>query len=126
MQSSPPTLPDGPIEPGKSWSPKPTRIPLPFATLVMEKTFTYQGPDPKSANLVLVGIDTTAKIEPIEGADVKATNRKQEGKGTMTIDAQAGRLVSIRLSLKLEMAIVQAGQSIEQSTEMTTSMTLLP
>ncbi len=126
VQLSPPTLPDGPIEPGKSWSPKATRIPLPFATLVMEKTFTNQGPDPKSANLLLVSVETTVKLEPIEGVDVKATIRKQEGKGTMSFDGQAGRLVSIRLTQKLDVAIVQAGQSIDQATEMTTSMSLLP
>jgi hypothetical protein len=126
VQLSPPTLPDGPIEPGRSWSPTPTRMPLPFATMVLEKTFTYQGPDPKLPNLSLVGIDTTVKIEPVEGVDLKVTIRKQDGKGTMTFDGQAGRLANVRLMQKIDMSIVQAGQSMDQATEMNTSMTLLP
>jgi hypothetical protein len=126
VQLSPPTLSDGPIQPGQSWSPKPTRMPLPFATMVVEKTFTYQGADPKAPNLMLVGIDTTVKIEPVEGGDVKVTIRKQEGKGTMTFDGQAGHLVNLRLTQKIDMAIVQMGQSMDQTTEMNTSMSLLP
>jgi hypothetical protein len=126
VQLSPPSLPEGPIEPGKSWSPKPTRMPLPFATLVLDKTYTFKGPDPNSPNLMLVGIDTAVKAEPVEGADIKATIRKQEGTGTMTFDGQAGRLANVRLSQKIEMSIVQMGQSMEHSSEMTSSMSLLP
>jgi hypothetical protein len=127
VQLSPPSLPQGPIEPGKSWTPTPTRMPLPFATLVIDKTFTYQGPDPKSPNLLLVDIGTSVKVEPVEGGDVKATIRKQEGKGTMNFDGQAGRLVNMRLSQAMDMSLVlQMGQSMDQSTETTTSMSLLP
>jgi hypothetical protein len=126
LQSSPPSFPDGPLEPGKSWSAKPARMPLGFAALVMDRTFTYQGPDPKNPNLLLVGIDTTAKLEPVEGTDVKAMIRSQEGKGSMAVDGQAGRVVNTRFGLKLDMAVTAMGQSIEQSTEMNTSMSLLP
>jgi hypothetical protein len=126
LQSSPPSFPDSSLEPGKTWTSKPARVPLPFATLIMERTFTYQGPDQKSPNLQLVGIEVTAKIEPIEGADIKAVIRRQEGKGSMTIDGEAGRVVNVRLSQKFDMAVTLMGQSIEQSTEMNTSMTLLP
>jgi hypothetical protein len=100
-------------------------MPLGFATLVMDRTFTYQGPDPRNPNLQLVAIDTTAKIEPMEGQDAKATIRNQEGKGSMTVDSQAGRVVSTRFGLKLDMAVTAMGQSIEQSTEMNTTMSLL-
>jgi hypothetical protein len=128
LQASPPSFPEGPLEPGKSWTTKPARVPLPpFAMLTVDRTFTYQGPDPKSPNLLLVRIDSTAKIEPIEGSDVKAAIRKQEGKGSMSIDGQAGRVVSTRLGLKLDIAVTAGtGQVIEQSSETSSSMTLLP
>jgi Family of unknown function (DUF6263) len=125
LQSSPPSFPDGPIEPGKSWSPKPTRLPLPTANLVMEKTFTYQGPDPKSPNLMLVNIDTSAKIEPVDGVDIKLTVKKQGGKGTLVFDGQAGRVKSVRLTQTIDMSSVQAGQTMDQSTETNTAMSLL-
>lgn len=127
LQSSPPSFPDNALAPGQSWKSRPAREPLPpFAMLLVDRTFTYQGPDPKSPNLLLVGIETTVKIEPVEGADVKATIRKQDGKGSMTIDAQAGRVVNTRQALRLEIAVAAMGQSIEQTTETSSTMTLLP
>jgi hypothetical protein len=126
LQSSPPSFPEGALEPGKTWAPKPAQIPLGFATLVMEKTFTYQGADPKSPNLMLVGIETAAKIEPVEGSGITASIRKQEGKGSMTFDGESGRVGRINLNQKVDMVIVFMGQSSEQSTEMTSSMSLLP
>ena len=128
LQASPPSFPEEPLEPGKTWTTKPARVPLPpFAMLAIDRTFTFQGPDPNSPGLLLVGIDTTAKIEPAEGADVKVAIRKQEGKGSMTIDPQAGRVVSTRLSLKLEIAVTAPwARLIEQSSESSSTMTLLP
>jgi hypothetical protein len=126
LQSSPPSFPDTPLEVGKTWTSKPARVPLPFATLVMERTFSFQGPDPKSPNLQLVGIEVSAKIEPVEGADVKAAIRRQEGRGSMTIDSEAGRVVNVRLAQKFDMGVTLMGQTIEQSTEMNTSMSLIP
>jgi hypothetical protein len=128
LQSSPPSFPEDAVEQGKSWTTKPSRVPLPpFAMLVVDRTFTYQGPDPRSPGLVLIGIDTAAKVEPIEGSDVKATIRKQEGKGSMTVDSQAGRVVKTQLSLKLEIAATAPmGQLIEQTSESTSTMTLMP
>lgn len=125
VQENPPSFPEGPLEPGKSWSAKPARMPLGPATLVVDRTFTYQGPDPKSPGLQLIGIDTTAKIEPVEGSDLKATIRNQEGKGTMVADPQAGRVVSMRIGMRLDLSLTAMGQTIEQSTEMNTSMSLI-
>lgn len=127
LQASPPSFPENALAPGQSWKSRPAREPLPpFAMLLVDRNFTYQGPDPKSPNLVLVGIDTTVKIEPVEGADVKATIRKQEGKGSMTIDARAGHVVNTRQTLRLEIAVAAMGQSIEQTSETSSTMTLLP
>src|SRR5262249_52397793 len=127
LQSSPPSFPDNPVAPGQTWKSRPAREPLPpFAMLLIDRTFTYQGPDTKSPNLLLVGIETAVKLEPIEGADVKANIRKQEGKGSMTVDAQAGRVVNTRQSLRLEIAVSAMGQTIEQTSETSSTMTLMP
>ena len=96
--------------------------------LAIDRTFTFQGPDPNSPGLLLVGIDTTAKVEPIEGADVKAAIRKQEGQGEH--DRRSARPVAWsarRLALKLDVAVTASmGQLIEQSSESSSTMTLLP
>ena len=85
-----------------------------------------KAPIPRSPRLQLVDIQTTAKLEPIDGTDVKAAIRKQDGKGSMTIDNEAGRVVSTRMDLRIDIAVTGMGQSIEQSTETISSMTLLP
>ncbi len=126
LESSPPSFPEGDIEAGKSWSSKPAKIPLGFATMVVEKSFTFQGPDSKSPNLLLIGMDARMTLEAAEGANVKANIRKQEGRGSMSFDSTTGHLAGARTSQKIDMVISVMGQMIEQSTETTTSMTLLP
>ncbi len=105
LQSSPPSFPDGEIEPGKTWSSKPSRMPIGFATMVLEKTYTFQGPDPKAPSRLLIGMETKVTLEPVAGANVTATIRKQEGRGTMTFDVATGHLVSARMTQKIDMAM---------------------
>ncbi len=126
VQSSPPDFPAGPLEPGKTWSDKPARMPSPLGTMVIDKTFTFQGPDPKNPRLMLVGVDTKVALEPAAGAALTAELRKQEGKGTLTFDAEAGHIVSTRGSQKTEMTIAVMDQRIDQVVETTTTMTLAP
>jgi hypothetical protein len=125
IQSSPPPFPEGELEPSKTWKSKQERIPTPVAIMVMERTFTFQGPDPKTPDLLLVGIDTKVALEPVAGVTTKI--RKQEGKGSMTIDARSGHMASVRMTQKIDMTVAQTGgQALEQTTETTTSMTLAP
>jgi hypothetical protein len=126
LQSSPPAFPDGPLEPGKTWSNRPAKVPIGIGTIVLEKTFTFQGPDAKTPGLMLVGVDTRVALEPAAGANLTAEIRKQDGKGTMTFDANAGHIVSTRGTQKIEMIITLMDQRIEQTTETTTSMTFIP
>jgi hypothetical protein len=125
-QSSPPAFPEGPLEPGKTWSDKPARVPSPLGTMVLNKTYTFQGPDPKNPRLMLIVVDTKVALEPAPGAPITAELRKQEGKGTMTFDAEAGHVVSTRGTQKTEMTITVMDQRIEQTIETTTTMTLVP
>jgi hypothetical protein len=124
-QSSPPAFPESPLEPGKTWSDKPARVPSPLGTLVINKTYTFQGPDSKNPRLMLIVVDTRVALEPAAGANIPEI-RKQEGKGTMTFDAEAGHVVNTRGTQRLEMAITVMDQRIEQVVETTTTMTLVP
>jgi hypothetical protein len=124
MQSSPPPFPEAAVEPGKSWSSKPSKLATPQWTLVTDKVFTFQGADPKSPELALIDMQTRVSLEPSENAKIKI--RSQEGKGSLTFDVKAGRVVNSRSSQKLEMAIADMGQNIEQTTETTSTMTLMP
>ncbi len=129
MQASPPAFPANPIDAGQTWSARPSRVPLmepPIATLILDRTFTYQGPDPRSPASRLIGVQTTARVEPIPGVDFKITIRKQDGHGTMTLDTSSGHVSSTQLSLNMELVVNAQGQSIEQTSDSSSTMTLQP
>jgi hypothetical protein len=123
LQSSLPPFPPESVEPGKAWS-RPSKLTTPLGNLVIDKVFTFQGPDPKSPRLLLVGMESRATLEPAENVTVKI--RAQEGKGSLTFDAEAGRIVNSRGNQKMEMVISDRGQDIVQATETTSVMTLEP
>ncbi len=125
MQSSPPPFPQGPLEPGKSWSSKPAKLSAQGSpVVVMDKVFTFQGPDPKDPKLMLIGMEGRVSVEP--GENVTAKIRAQDGKGNLVFDAEAGRIVSSRSTQRTEMLMSSNGQEIDQTTEMTSTMTLVP
>ena len=123
-QSSPPAFPAAAVEPGSTWSPKANRVSLPLGTLVLERSFTFQGPDPKDPNLVQISMEGKVSLEP--AANVTAKVRAQDGKGTLVFDKQKGRLISSRGNQKTEIVVAAMGQEIDQTTEMNSVMTLLP
>jgi len=124
--TSPPPFPAGPLEAGKTWSSKPVKLPTPMGNVVTDKIFTFQGADPKNPNLLLIGMETRVALEPVPNSPYTAKIRSQEGKGTMTFDADAGRIVNMRGTEKTEMLISAQGQDGDQTTESTTTMTLQP
>jgi hypothetical protein len=125
LQSSPPAFPSGSLEPGKTWTAKPSKVPIPgLGTIVVEKVSTFQGPDPKTPRLLLIDVEAKASLETAD--NVTAKIRKQEGAGGLTFDAQTGRIVNSRNKQKIEMIITDRGQNIIQSSDTTTTMTLEP
>jgi hypothetical protein len=136
VQSSPPPLPDGSVEPGKSWAPKPLRVPFPpLGTAVVSKVFTFEGSDPKTPTLMRIALETKVALEPGEnpagpeaGAGAPpATITGQEGRGTFTFDADAGRITNSQSVQKLDVRAVGPGeQKIDQTMESTTTLTLQP
>ena len=71
-----------------------------------------------------ITMEGRVSLEP--AANVAAKIRAQEGKGTLTFDKQAGRLISSRGTQKTEMVIVAQGQEGDQTTETNSVMTLVP
>jgi hypothetical protein len=125
LQSSPPAFPVDSLEAGKSWAAKPSKIPIPgLGTLTLDKVFTFQGPDSKTPRLLLVGFEAKTSLEPAESVTAKI--RSQEGTGSLTFDAESGRIVNSRSKQKMEMIITDRGQDITQSSDTTTTMTLEP
>lgn len=127
LQLTPPAFPENASEQGTSWASKPAKIPSPIGNVVVEKTFTTLGPDPQNSALVLIGTETKVSIEPQENAGVSAKIQSQEGKGSMTFDTASGRIISTRLTQKMQLQIalpMDPNQKIDQTTETTSTMTM--
>jgi hypothetical protein len=127
LQAGPPAFPDNASEPGKSWTSKQSKIPTPFGSVVVDKTFTTQGPDPKNPALFLIGTDTKVSIEGQNNPDVSAKIQSQEGKGSIAFDTADGRIFSTRLVQKMQMVLaspMDPNQKMDQTTETTSTMTL--
>ena len=119
------TLAEGPLEKGKSWTQQ-AKVPVPMlGTLVMDKTYTFDGPSPKQAGLLQILVDTKVTLEPAADSNVAVKITSQKATGKFEFDPQAGRIVSSRVNDKLQMSLSEMGQELEQlTTDTVTSMTL--
>jgi len=117
------TLAEGPLEKGKSWTQQ-AKVPSPIGTMVMDKTYTLDGPSPKQAGLLQISVDTKVTLEPAADSNVAVKIGSQKATGEFEFDPQAGRVVSSRVTEKLQMSLSVMGQQLEQSTDTVTSMTL--
>jgi hypothetical protein len=117
-------LPQDPLEKGKTWS-NASRLPVPMlGTMVMDKTYTYEGVDPKEAALVKIGLDTKVALEPAADSNVAVKITSHSGKGDFAFDPQVGRMVTSRVKDKMQMSLSVMGQDLEQSSDSITTMTL--
>ena len=117
-------LPETPIEIGKTWT-NTSRLPVPMlGTMVMDKTYTYDGVDAKEAALVKIGLNTKVALEPAADSNVAVKITSHSGKGDFAFDPQAGRMVTSRVNDKMQMSLSVMGQDLEQSSDSITTMTL--
>jgi hypothetical protein len=117
-------LPGEAVEKGKTWKQQ-SRVPLPMiGTMVMDKTYTYQGPDSKSPGLLQISLDTKVSLEPAADSNVAVKISSQKGEGEFSFDSQAGRIVSSRVNDKLQMSLSIMGQELQQTTDTVTTMKL--
>ena len=119
------TLAEGALEKGKSWTQQ-AKVPVPMlGTMVMDKTYTFDGPSSKDPGQLQILLETKVALEPAADSNIAVKITSQKGTGDFTFDPQAGRVVSSRVNDKLQMSLSVMGQELEQSTDTLTSMTLV-
>jgi hypothetical protein len=117
-------LPEQPLEKGTSWTHQ-GKVPLPMlGTMMIDKTYTFDGPSLKEAGLDQVLLDTKVSLQPAADSNVAVKITAQKGTGEFAFDPQAGRVVSSRVNDKLQMSLSVMGQELEQSTDTLTTMVL--
>ncbi len=118
------TMPEGPMDKGKTWTQQ-AKVPVPtLGTMIMDKTYTFDGPSSKEASLDRIMLDTQVTLEPAADSNIAAKITSQKGTGEFDFDPQAGRVVSSKVNDKLQMSLSVMGQQLEQTTDTVTSMTL--
>ena len=107
LQSSAPAFPAEPLEPGKTWTTRPSRVPLPpFAMLVIDRTFTYPGARPQLAQ-------PPARRDRHDGQGRADGGLRREGRDPEAgregehdhRQPGAGRVVSTRQNLRVDLGI---------------------
>jgi hypothetical protein len=88
-------LPGTPLD--KPWT-RQTKQPSPIGTMVLDKTYKYDGSEANAEKIVL---DVKATFEPAPNLNVKLGGH--EGKGVFLFDNKAGRVVSATVHDKTEM-----------------------
>jgi hypothetical protein len=118
------TLPDSSLDPGKSWTQQ-SKVPFPMiGTMVLDKTYTYMGPDPKDPALRRITLETKIMLEPAADSNVAVKIKSQEGKGDFSFDIDAGRIVASRVTDKVQMSLSSMGRELERTTSTLSTMTL--
>jgi hypothetical protein len=106
----------------KPWT-RQSKIPSPpIGTLVVDKTYSYDG---KDADGEKIGLATKITLEAAPNANFEVKIGNQEGKGTFVFDSNVGRVVRSNVTQKLEMVITVMNTQVTQSTDTATVMSLL-
>ena len=109
-------------EKDKPWT-RQTKIPSPpIGTMLLDKTYTYTGPD-KEGDKITLDVKVSLEPDPKSNFDIKLGN--QEGKGTFYFDSKSGRVASSTVTEKIDMVIKVMNAEVNQSTDMSTTMKLL-
>jgi hypothetical protein len=120
-------LPAEDLEKGKSWT-RQSKVPIPpVGAMTLDKTFTYEGPDPKAGpKIETIGLDTRIGIETTPGNQIELKIKSQEGKGSFLFDNAAGRIIDSNVTVKVDTLITVQNMEIVQSNETSTMMKLVP
>ncbi len=126
-QTNPPAFPEGELKPKQAWAAKPARINSPpLGTMVVDKSYTFQGMDAQAPSVALVDTETKVALESSDAGGFSAKIKSQQGRGRLDFDLAAGRVVATSLVQKMELSIAgPMNQVIEQTTETTSTMKLV-
>jgi len=106
----------------KSWT-RQTKIPSPpIGTLVLDKTYKYEGP---KDDVEVIGLDVTVKLDPDPKSTLDIKIGDQKGQGRFSFDNKAGRVVNSTVGERVEMLITVQNNKVTQSTDTSTTMKLV-
>ncbi len=113
------------VEKGKSWS-KSVELKMPFGTMKMDNTFTYEGAETKDdVKLEKIAMKAKISIEPAENSPIELKIKSGDVAGTIYFDNVAGRIRLSETKQSMVMEITAMGQVIETAVDQTMTMKLV-
>lgn len=123
MKQSAVTMPANGVAPNGTWTSRQS-VESPYATISITSTMTFASKDANGN--VLIDIEPVVVITPKEGAAVKMTLVKSEGKGQVTFNVAQGVVTKSQLVMEMTMEIDSGQRAFQQKVTKTTAMTLVP
>jgi hypothetical protein len=96
------TLPEKELNVGDTWE-KTTEMEMPFGTMKVMTTYTYQGPT--AEGLEKIDAKVNVDLQPRENSPIAMKATSKEGGGTLLFDNKAGRLAESHIKQVLEMEV---------------------
>lgn len=120
-------LPKEDLARGATWTRRVKGPASPFGTTVLDKVYSYEGPDQSAAGRVeRIGLTTKVTLEPAPDSKMTAKITAQEGRGTFDFDNASGRVTRSHVTEKVQMTVSIMNTDVDQSTDTTTDMKLVP
>jgi Family of unknown function (DUF6263) len=120
-------LPKEDLTKGRTWT-RTTKAPTPpIGTMVLDKTYSYEGPDEQAGGHVeRIGLVTKVVLEPAADSKLALKIKSQEGKGSFDFDNDAGRVIRSHVTESMEMVMNISNTDVNQNIDTTTDMKLIP
>lgn len=116
------SLPADALAIGKSWTIQSKVLSPPIGTLVLDKTYRYEGPAREGER---IGLEVGITLEPAPGGRAEVKIGEQEGKGYFLFDNEAGRVAESSVREKVQMLIKATNQELSQTIDTSTVMKLV-
>jgi Family of unknown function (DUF6263) len=108
-------LPKEAVAKGKTWTEKSKMPANQFGTMVIDKTYTYQGAEAAEPTHIRIDLNTKTTLEPAANSPVELELKNQDGKGQIVFDSEKGRIVSSHLDMSMTQKIKAGGQELDQT-----------
>ncbi len=119
-------LPGESVSKGATWTKK-TEKKMPFGMMKGINKMTYEGPATEGGRtLAKISVRPVVTLEPDPKAPITVKMKGIDSKGTAWFDNAAGRLVEMKLTENMQMAVSVGGMEFIQNVRGTTIMKLRP
>ena len=111
-------LPEKAVAKGYTWKSNKS-LPMPFGTMLLDSTYTYEGPEGPIAR---IGVAVKSDIKPSENGTMSVKLVSSDGKGEYRFDPKAGMLRNSEMNMKMTMQIKVGGQEMVTEVDSTTKL----